>query len=112
VYPERLTRFFTALTHELRRRGVTTLFTAETHNLYDPTLEVPIRDLSAVVENIVFLRYVQDAHRLTRVISILKLRESSHDPTVRPFTISDTGIHLAAADDMPHDAPARRRRGR
>jgi circadian clock protein KaiC len=120
VYPERLTRFFTALSHELRRLGVTTLFTVETHTLYEAALEVPIRDLSAVVENILFLRYVEDADRLARVISILKLRESGYDATLRRFTITNHGIEIAgataprAATDpvVPPSAAARRQRGR
>jgi circadian clock protein KaiC len=93
----------------------------ETHTLYEAALEVPIRDLSAVVENILFLRYVEDADRLARVISILKLRESGYDATLRRFTITNHGIEIAGAtaplpatDSVapPPSAAARRRRGR
>jgi circadian clock protein KaiC len=97
VYPERLSRFCTALTHELRRLDVTTLIAVETRHLESEELEVPITDLSAVVENILFLRYWEDAVRRSRVLSILKLRESGYDPTLRAFTITEQGIAIAAA---------------
>ncbi len=58
-------------------------------------LAVPITDISAVVENIIFLRYQEDAARRSRVISILKVRESGHDPTLRAFTITGKGIVIA-----------------
>ena len=105
VYPERLSRFCTALMHELRRRDVTTLVATETRHLESEELEVPITDLSAVVENILFLRYREDAVQRRRVLSILKLRESGYDPTLRPFTITEQGIALAPAVDPPGAAP-------
>jgi circadian clock protein KaiC len=84
---------------------VTTLVATETRHLESEELEVPITDLSAVVENILFLRYREDAVRRTRVLSILKLRESGYDPTLRPFTITEQGIALAPAVDLPVTAP-------
>jgi circadian clock protein KaiC len=94
VHPERLSPFLTAVTHELRRLNVTTIFSVETRTLFDPELEVPINDISAVVENIIFLRYAEDQARLSRVLSILKLREDDYDSTLRTFTITDHGIQL------------------
>ena len=44
---------------------------------------------------IIFLRYREDAARRSRVISILKMRESGYDPTLRPFTITEQGIVIA-----------------
>ena len=97
VYPERLSRFCTALMHELRRLDVTTLVAVETRGLTSEELEVPIADISAVVENIIFLRYGEEASRRSRIISILKLSESGYDPTMRAFTITAQGISIATA---------------
>ena len=94
--PERLSRFFTALTHELRRRNVTTLFSVETRHAVGPEFEVPLSDVSAIVENIVFLRYVELRAQLYRLLSILKVRERGYDSTLHEFTITDHGLEVAA----------------
>jgi circadian clock protein KaiC len=106
IYPERLSRFLTALMHELRRRNITTLVAVETRRLESEELEVPITDISAVVENILFLRYQEEVGRRTRVFSILKLRESAYDPTLRAFTITPQGIAIAPAAVAPETATA------
>jgi circadian clock protein KaiC len=64
----------------------------ETRDLFVPTLDVPVDDLSAIVENIIFLRYAERRSDVHRLISILKLRESGYDPTIRLFAIGDTGL--------------------
>ena len=117
VYPDRLTRFFTALTNELRARDVTTVVAVETRGLFTDEVEPAIEGFSAVVENIVYLRYVEHHSQLQRLISILKARESDHDTTIRQFTIGRRGIEVVAnvedADPRPtgrgrrHGPPAR-----
>ncbi len=99
IYPERLSRFYTALMHELRRLDITTLFAVETRSLQSEELEVPITDISAAVENIIFLRYREDEARRSRVISILKLRESGYDPTLRVFTVTDQGVAISPTQE-------------
>ena len=106
IYPERLSRFLTALMHELRRLNITTLIAVETRRLESEALEVPITDLSAVVENILFLRYQEEVGQRTRAFSILKLRESAYDPTLREFTMTAQGIAIAPAGATPETAPA------
>ncbi len=96
LYAERLAPFFSALTTELRARGVTTLVSVELPYLFGPTVELPIQGLSALVENIIFLRYVELRSHLYRLISVLKTRRSGHDPALRQFTISATGITIAS----------------
>ena len=95
VYPERMTRFFTALSNELRARNVTTLVAVETRGLFTEEVESPIEGAAAVVENIVFLRYVELRSQLYRLISILKARESDYDTTIRQFTIGQRGLDVA-----------------
>lgn len=46
-FPERLRGVFVALTEEFARRGVTTVFVAETPALFGPTIEVPSPGTSA-----------------------------------------------------------------
>jgi circadian clock protein KaiC len=96
IYPERVGPFFEALTNELSARGVTTIFSVETRELFGPEVEPPFTAVSESVDNIIFLRHVELRSHLYRLISILETRESSHDSAIREFTITDHGIDVAA----------------
>jgi circadian clock protein KaiC len=93
VEPARLSLFFSALTHALRCLGATTAFSLETPQIFGPELTFPMgAGISAVTENLLFLRHVELDSRLRRLVSILKLRDTEYDPTLREFTISRDGI--------------------
>jgi circadian clock protein KaiC len=93
--PARLGLFFSALTHALRCLGATTGFALETPQLFGPELSVPMgAGISAVAENLLFLRYAEVESRLRRMVSILKLRDAAYDATLREFTISRDGIQV------------------
>ena len=94
--PQRISRFFAALADELQARDVTTLLSVETRNLFGPTVEVPAGGVSELVDNIIFLRYVELRSQLYRLLSILKVRESEYDPALREFRITPHGIEVAA----------------
>jgi circadian clock protein KaiC len=120
VHPERINRFFAAFTNELRALDVTTVITEETRVLFGPEVESPVRGLSALVENHVFLRQVELRSRLRRVLAILKTRESAHDTTLREFHITDQGFVIGDAFEetealltdagRPSTTPPRRRK--
>jgi circadian clock protein KaiC len=88
----RLPLFLTALTNQLRALRVTSLTSIELDHLFGPTVNIPLEGVSAIVENIIFLRYVELQAQLYRIISILKMRRSRHDLAIREFTVGDTGI--------------------
>jgi len=94
VYPERMPRFFSALSHQLRMLDVTTLYSDETE-LFSTSVEPPQPEAAAYVENIIFLRYLELRSQLYRLISIMKMRESQYDSGIREFAISDEGIIVA-----------------
>ncbi len=94
AYPERFAPFFAALTNELRSLGVSTVISLET-SFSGPELGLAPVGLSASVENILFLRYVQLRSQLHRFLSILKVRESDHDPSIREFHITSRGFEVA-----------------
>jgi circadian clock protein KaiC len=96
VYPERGPLLFNALMNELRALGVTSLFSAELPDLFSARIFVPIDSVSAIIDNIIFLRYVELHSQLYRLISILKMRESDYDPAIREFKISSGGIEVAS----------------
>ncbi|MCP3143187.1 ATPase domain-containing protein [Pyxidicoccus xibeiensis] len=94
VYPERMPRFFSALSHQLRMLDVTTLYSDETA-LFSSSVETPQPEAAAYVENIIYLRYVELRSQLYRLLSIMKMRESQYDSGIREFAISDDGITVA-----------------
>ncbi len=90
--PERIVRFWSALSNELRALGITTLYTLELPDLTSQDLRVPVSGIATLSEVMVLVRYVELRSRLYRLISLFKVREGSFDPTIREFTISDTGV--------------------
>ena len=91
VFHERLPRFLSALTNQLRTWDVTTLFSEELP-IFGPHVEVPHPELGNVVETIVMLRYVELKSQLHRLISIMKMRESQYDTSIREFSLTNQGI--------------------
>jgi circadian clock protein KaiC len=96
AFPERTIRFVTALTNELRALDVTVLITEETLKLFGPDVEVRVDGLSALVDNIVLLEYMDVGAELKRLLSVVKQRGAGHDPNVRELCITDKGIELSA----------------
>lgn len=89
---ERITRFMACLMNELRARGVATLLTVESAEIVGPAVRMPVGGMSAIVENLIFLRFVERNASLSRLISISKMRNSSYDEHVRELFITDHGI--------------------
>jgi circadian clock protein KaiC len=97
--PHRIGRFLTALANELRVLNVTTVYTAETRNLIGGVIEGPTIGLSTIAENLILLRYVEIRSQLRRLISVVKMRDSDFDSSLREFRITATGIELARTFD-------------
>jgi circadian clock protein KaiC len=124
--PHRIGRFLTALANELRVLNVTTVYTAETRNLIGGVIEGPTIGLSTIAENLMLLRYVEIRSQLRRLISVVKMRDSDFDSSLREFRITATGIELAhtfesaeailsgfpqlTTEELPADRAARRPR--
>lgn len=96
MYPGRMSHFFAALTNELRARDVTAIWSSELPDLFGPHVTVPVEGTAELVDNIIFVRYVELRSQLYRLISLLKLRESAYDPVIREFHITSQGINVAA----------------
>lgn len=122
--PHRIGRFLTALANELRVLNVTTFYTAETQSLIGAVIEGSTIGLSTIAENLILLRYVEIRSQLRRLISVVKMRDSDFDSSLREFRITSTGIELANTFDsaeailsgfpqLPNEElpAARRRRG-
>jgi circadian clock protein KaiC len=126
-YLERLPGFFSTLSKQLTSMDVTTVITEETRELFSWNIEIPTEGLSAIFENIIFLRHVQTGSELERLITAMKTRDARHDRSLCSFEIRDDGIHIgrrfgpddtaitgaayptAAAPDTPRKEPRRKR---
>ena len=93
--PHRLNRFLTALANELRALNVTTFYTAETRNLIGGAIEGPAIGPSTTAENLILLRYVEIRSQLRRLISVVKMRDSDFDSSLREFRITGRGFELS-----------------
>jgi circadian clock protein KaiC len=117
------------LSNELRAFGVTTIYIMEMAEIVGPHLNVPVSGVSSLAEAMIILRYLELGSRLYRIMSLMKVREGAFDPTIRRFTISETGITIgepfagveavltgmaretpsaaaAAENDLPHSSDA------
>jgi circadian clock protein KaiC len=112
-HPERTIRFVAALCNELRAEGVTLVLTEETQKIFGPEVEVRIEGVSALVDNILLLEYVDLDSELKRLISVVKQRGTGYEATVRELRITAGGITLeddstSAAAIIRHGRGARR----
>jgi circadian clock protein KaiC len=95
--PRRTRNYLAALISALQARRVTALFTTETGPLAGRDLQLETDLSSSVAENVVWLQGVIFRNRQYRLLSVLKMRFSPHDLTLREFTISaPAGIEVRA----------------
>jgi circadian clock protein KaiC len=94
VNTERNQPFTAALLHELKARHVTTLITEELPLFLEGMSSKPSIS-AAFVENIVYLRYVEERTTVCRVLSLIKVRDGDHDPGIRSFSVSSKGFVVA-----------------
>jgi len=76
----------------LRSRGVATLLLKEIPELAGAPLTLAGLTVSVTADNILLLRHVELDGRLERIISVVKLRDSDFDASVRPYTIGRHGL--------------------
>jgi circadian clock protein KaiC len=71
----------------LRRQGITRLLTSEIPEMFGAFV-VSEFGISFVADSVILLRYVEMAGRVARALSVLKMRGSDHDKSVREFRIT------------------------
>lgn len=85
--------FAIGLASVLKQEQITALFTADIGPIFEPT-EATGQHLSALTDGIVMLRYVEIGSGMYRSVTVLKMRGSHHDTTIREFTIDERGMHI------------------
>ena len=84
----RLDDYLAALLAALRSRGVTALFVKETDRALTSTIDLPSDALAVLAENVIVTQQLPYEGSLHRIISVLKLRFSDHDPSLHEFRIA------------------------
>ncbi|MCY1398503.1 Circadian clock protein kinase hypothetical protein [compost metagenome] len=97
IDPARLNAFFRALAGELRARNVSVMVTWEMRDICGAEISAPAPDLSSIVDNLMLMRFVEMDSQLRRMLSILKVRDSHHDPALHELLIGAQGITLRKA---------------
>jgi circadian clock protein KaiC len=96
IYEDRVPRFLTSFMNELRARDITAIFTSEMPDLFSDRIYLPIERMAGLVDNVLFVRYVELRSQLYRLLSIMKMRDSAYDTTIREFKIGPHGISVAS----------------
>jgi circadian clock protein KaiC len=115
VHPERSTRFFSCLANELRRRGATVLMTLETRDVVSSTVSTSY-GVSGFVDNLLFIRFVEERGRVKRLLTMTKMRDSDYSPGLHGVEIDAAGmriagLHTSDADVIPSASPVEPPRG-
>lgn len=93
--PERIHDFFAAVSDFFGSRGATMLFTVELDDLLTPTvIQSPFSNASRMCQNILLMRFVERGGDVGKVLSIVKMRDSGFDTSVRALKIGPHGVEL------------------
>lgn len=111
--PGRLEDYLAALLSALRVRGITSLLIRETDKTLTSVVDIPSDALSILAENVLLLQQIPHNDELRRLISILKLRFSDHDASLREFQITaPEGLRILERPELPNEVlnglPAKR----
>ena len=85
------------LINHLKMKGLTSVFTAESHEVFGDRLVVTGVGLSFLVDCIILLRIVEVQSSLRKALTILKIRGSDHDKQLREFEITSEGMKIGVS---------------
>ncbi|HEX2095110.1 MAG TPA: ATPase domain-containing protein [Longimicrobiaceae bacterium] len=96
---ERELTFLSGLTHRLREARVSTILMQDLERIVGLNFDLPMAELSAMLDNVLHLRYVEQKGELKRLISVLKVRAREHDHRLRELQISGKGLKVGKPYD-------------
>lgn len=85
--------FVIGLTSFIKERETAGLFTATTASLMGGT-SVTEAHISTITDTIILMRYVELMGEMRRGLTVLKMRGSWHDKSIREYEIDGTGMHI------------------
>lgn len=86
--------YMAAFAGSLRNRHVTALIVKEVAQMIGSELDFSGTPLAILAENLVLMRWVEFRSEMYRILSVLKMRDSAYDATIRQYAITDTGLHV------------------
>jgi circadian clock protein KaiC len=105
---ERVPNYLAALLAAIRARGVTMLAIKETARVVAAEVDFSADALSVLAENVLLLQQLLSHERLHRVLSVLKMRFSAHDHTLREFEITPArGFRVLSPSESGEDVLTR-----
>lgn len=93
--------YMCALAAWLRAREVTSLITLETPQTAGPELDFSGTPIAVFAENLVLFRFVEYEGNLYRILSVLKMKDSPYDPSIRQYEITGEGLRMLEVDESP-----------
>lgn len=94
AHPSRLVEYLSTLTNQLRASGVTTLATWELREITSSELKVPAPEISAILDNLILMRTIEENHALDHLISVQKMRDSDFDPATHRLIFTGKGLKV------------------
>ena len=85
--------FVISLTSTLKAKAIAGLFTSTTPSLLGGG-SVTEKHISTLTDSIILLRYVETYGEMRRTLTVLKMRGSLHDRSIREYTIDGQGMHI------------------
>jgi len=85
--------FVLGLTAIIKEKQIAGLYTSTSEDLYGGTT-VTEQNISTLTDAIILLRYIEDTSGVARAITVLKMRGSGHDKTIRRFKITGDGMQI------------------
>lgn len=85
--------FVIGLTSFIKENEVAGLFTSTTPSLMGGS-SVTESHISTITDTIILLRYVELFGEIRRGLTVLKMRGSKHEKSIREFTIDGSGMHI------------------
>jgi circadian clock protein KaiC len=84
------------LSNYLKYKGITSIFTNETVELMGSS-RITEMGLSFAMDSVILLRYVEIESEMKKAISVLKMRGSDHDKSIREFSITKEGLRIGSS---------------
>jgi circadian clock protein KaiC len=89
----RFREYIYSLLQRCARRNISVLMTQEVPELFGLT-RLSEYGISHLSDNVVLLQFLRGDSEIKRAISVLKTRASAHDPRIRQFEITSSGLSL------------------
>ncbi|WP_248324106.1 ATPase domain-containing protein [Caballeronia sp. Sq4a] len=108
VVPDRLIEFFAALTNQLRAIEVTTVCTWETRQMLGAAMTNPSPRLISMLDGLISMHHALDGSTVRRGMVVVKLRDSTFDPSIAEIEISTGGIRIVGQMSPTASSPSAR----